>query len=100
MFVGVNKGGRLERRRLTDQAVRVVLRKRARQAGVAACAPHDLRRTFVSHLLDAGADRAAVQGLAGHSSPATTTRYDRRGERAKQRATELIHVPFTGRPSD
>jgi site-specific recombinase XerD len=97
LFVGVNKGGRLERRRLTDQAVRVVLQKRARQAGVAACAPHDLRRTFVSHLLDAGADLAAVQGLAGHSSPVTTMRYDRRGERAKQRAAGLLHVPFRPR---
>jgi len=96
LFAGVNKGGRVERRRLSDQAVRVVLRKRARQAGVAACAPHDLRRSFVSHLLDAGADVSAVSGLAGHASVATTARYDRRGEKAKQRAAGLLHVPFHG----
>lgn len=95
LFVGVNKGGRVAWRRLTDAAVRVVVLKRARQAGVAAFSPHDLRRTFVSHLLDAGADVSAVQGLAGHASVSTTAQYDRRGERAKQKASGLLHVPFT-----
>jgi len=97
LFVGVNRGGRLEWRRLTDQAVRVVVQKRARAAGVTAFSPHDLRRSFVSHLLDAGADLSAVQGLAGHASVSTTAQYDRRGERAKQKAATLLHVPFAGR---
>lgn len=94
LFVGVNKGGRLEWRRLTDAAVRVVVVKRARQAGVSAFSPHDLRRSFVSDLLDAGADVSAVAGLAGHASVGTTTRYDRRGEKSKQRAAALLHIPF------
>src|SRR5262249_47402756 len=72
LFYGVVKGGALVVRRLAAQAVAVVCASRAAEAGVAAFTPHDMRRTFISGLLDAGADIATVQRLAGHEDPATT----------------------------
>jgi site-specific recombinase XerD len=94
LFVPVAKGGRLCQRRMTDQAVYNMLCKRAGRAGLAHLSPHDLRRSFVSDLLDAGADVALVQKLAGHADVGTTLRYDRRPEHAKKKACELLHVPF------
>jgi len=93
MFVPINKSGRLDIRAMTDQGIYSVLSKRTKQAGLSNVSPHDLRRSFVTHMLDNGADVLSVQKLAGHESTQTTLRYDRRDEKAKRRAVELLNVP-------
>jgi site-specific recombinase XerD len=98
LFCPISQKGALDvGRGITAQAVYAILKKRGKQAGVKGFSPHDLRRTFVSDMLDAGADITTVQKLAGHASPNTTARYDRRGEETKRKAAGLIHVPYVGR---
>ncbi len=118
LFVPINKGGRVGgneasptdrrgRRRqaypvgdvgLTPQAIYGTLTKRAGEAGIDPLSPHDLRRTFVGDLLDAGVDLSGAQALAGHASPVTTARYDRRGEATKRANVERLHFPYRDAP--
>ncbi|NES24964.1 MAG: site-specific integrase [Symploca sp. SIO3E6] len=86
----VRKGGEVQLRRMTPQALLLIIQKRAQEAGVESFSPHDFRRTFCSDLLDAGIDIVTVQKLAGHASPVTTAKYDRRGEETKRRAVQSL----------
>ncbi|MEC4989032.1 MAG: site-specific integrase [Oscillatoria sp. PMC 1068.18] len=86
----IRKGGIIQLRHLTPQAVLWILQQRAQQAGVDSFSPHDFRRTFCSDLLDAGVDLVTVQKLAGHASPLTTANYDRRGEATKRKAVQNL----------
>lgn len=95
LFLAITKLGKIMyHRRLTPQAIYVLLTRRAKRAGVESFSPHDLRRTFVSDLLDAGVDLATVAKMAGHSNIQTTARYDRRPEKRKQDAANLLKIPY------
>jgi len=71
---------------LNAHQVYALLRRRCRQANVARCSPHDLRRTFVSRLLELGVDLNTTRQLAGHEHVQTTTLYDRRSEKNQRQA--------------
>lgn len=95
LFYAGRRGGHLvEGHGLTPQAIRDVIHRRAEQAGVLKVTPHDLRRSFVSDLLQAGVDIKTVADMAGHASVTTTARYDRRPEARKRQAAASLHVPY------
>ncbi len=116
LFYAVNKGGHIVRQRkqrlskqekqqgvvpkqitarLSDQTIYNVIDKRATEASlIKKTTPHDMRRTFVSDLLDVGVDLATVSRMAGHEDTNTTKRYDRRSSKVMQEAAEKLDIPY------
>lgn len=90
----VARGGRVEVRHLSAQAVYAALVRRARQAGIKRhFAPHDLRRTFATELLMRGNDLRAVQLMLGHAHVETTTHYDQRSQAFMRRELKRLKLP-------
>lgn len=69
LFVGVRG------KRIDPRTVRSIVHRLSAEAGVPSIAPHALRHTTATHVLEGGADLRMVQELLGHSSMSTTQRY-------------------------
>ncbi|NHB98693.1 integrase [Photorhabdus stackebrandtii] len=78
--------------RMSDQAIYHILCTRRVEAGLDKCAPHDLRRTFASALLDNGEDLITVKDAMGHASVATTQKYDRRWDERLRKASQKLDI--------
>lgn len=92
LFAPLNRWGQIRDGHMTADAMGKVMAKRADEAGVPSVSPHDLRRSFIGDLLDAGVDLATAQQLAGHASASTTAGYDRRPARTRQAAVDRLRV--------
>lgn len=95
LFCPINKGGKLALPRgIMPNSLRHLLDRRVRETGLKDCTSwHDFRRSFAGNLLDAGVDLATAQRLMGHSSPTTTSLYDRRPEETRMAAVRRIQMP-------
>ena len=85
LFVG-RKGARVDQRQ-----VRAVIHDLALRAGVPDVAPHALRHSAATHLLEGGSDLRSVQEVLGHASLATTQRYTHVTADRLRHAYELAH---------
>lgn len=62
--------------------------------GISGASPHDLRRTFITRLLEQNVDINTVRQMAGHADISTTTIYDKRGDAfMREAASALNYVP-------
>lgn len=78
LFNPTSKTGCIQNRKLVSHTIYEIIKNRADQAQIESCKPHDLRRTFVTQLLEAGIDINTARQLAGHNDIQTTARYDLR----------------------
>ncbi len=73
---------------ISSQTVYDTLRDLQIKSNINHFSPHDLRRTFVSTLLEQNFDLNTVSKLAGHQNVSTTTKYDKRSDNS------LINASF------
>ncbi len=92
LFNPVKSSGEIIFSKMNSQTIYDLLHRRSKQANIEKCSPHDLRRTFVTRLLQSGIDINTVRQLAGHTDIQTTAKYDLRGIEEQKRA--LKHITF------
>jgi integrase/recombinase XerC len=82
--------------RLSPQHIRVRLKQRSLQAGLATPVhPHMLRHSFASHVLQSSGDLRAVQELLGHANITTTQVYTRLDFQHLARVYDAAHPRAT-----
>lgn len=80
--------------RLSETGLRMMLRRRAAQAGVPVPSPHDFRRAFAIERWRAGVDILTISLLMGHTSLQVMNRY------LKQMGADLEKVARQSSPVD
>ena len=98
LFAPINKGGTVELRHMSRQALEQSMQRRVADAGLrAATTWHDFRRTFIGDRLSDKWDLSTLSRYVGHSSIAQTARYDRRPESARRDAALSLSFRYAGR---
>lgn len=88
-YIFVNKDGK----RLITNCFRGRLRRICRKLGISELSPHKIRKTYITILLDNGADRKLIEKQVGHTDIACSEEHyhrDRRSLKEKINITDSI----------
>ncbi|KJV33262.1 MULTISPECIES: site-specific integrase [Pantoea] len=77
---------------LTTTGLTGILAELQHTSGIVRFTPHDMRRTFITRLLEQGVDINTVRQLAGHRDISTTTRYDLRNKATLGNASKSLSI--------
>ena len=93
LFVRIARGGHIQLESpLSASFIYSLVRKTLASIGVEGVSPHDLRRTFITRLLEQNVDLNTARQMAGHADVSTTVVYDKRHEKVmKAAATNLVY---------
>lgn len=92
LFLRILRNQKVTQFPLTTSGLTHALKTLQETAHIKPFTPHDLRRTFITHLLEQGVDLNTVRQLAGHSDVSTTVRYDKRDEAWQKQASQSFRL--------
>ena len=83
---------------LSGEVIYYLVKQHCGNIGRQDITPHDLRRTYITRLLDQGADLNTVRQMAGHSDISTTVIYDKRDDKTMRKAADELNYGDAGLP--
>ncbi|MBA0035570.1 site-specific integrase [Pantoea sp. BIGb0393] len=92
LFSRIQRNGKAVSSSLTTTGLTGILAELQQTSDIARFSPHDMRRTFITRLLDQGVDINIVRQLAGHRDISTTIRYDFRNKVTQCNASKSINI--------
>lgn len=85
---------------LTVSSVYRLIKQKLTAIGVPNVSPHDMRRTFITRLLEQNVDINTVRQMAGHADIRTTTVYDKRDHQFMKQAAQTLSYTSAGGEHD